>query len=84
MWNNEFIGIVAMLFVLSSFLTKGEVRIRAINIAGASLFVIYGWSIDSLSVYLLNGLLVFIHIFYIIDIKYGIKNFLKHIGREWW
>lgn len=62
MQNNELIGIFATIFVLVSFLMKGEKLIRIINILGAILFVIYGAFIGSVSVWLLNGCLILIHI----------------------
>lgn len=59
----EAIGIVATLFVLGSFLVDGEKKIRKINIAGAALFVVYGIAIGALSVWLLNGALLAVHIY---------------------
>jgi hypothetical protein len=61
----ELIGILATLFVLLSFLMKEETRIRKINIIGATLFVIYGLLIKSISVWLLNSILCFIHYYYL-------------------
>lgn len=61
----EIIGIMASLFVLTSFVFRGEATIRKINIIGASLFVIYGLLIGALSVWLLNGTLIAIHIHYL-------------------
>lgn len=58
----EAIGLLASVFVLLSFLTKGERNIRLINIVGASLFVVYGALIGALSVWLLNGILLGVHI----------------------
>lgn len=59
---SEALGIIATLFVLLSFLCKDEKHIRLINIFGAALFVAYGIALDALSVWLLNGLLIIIHI----------------------
>jgi len=59
---HEALGIVATLFVLVSFLFTSETRIRQINIVGAALFVVYGIIIGALSVYILNGALIIIHI----------------------
>lgn len=58
----ELIGISATVFVLISFLMKDASRIRKINIIGAALFVIYGMLIHSVSVWLLNAVLMVIHI----------------------
>lgn len=57
----ELIGLIATLFVLLSFLQKSEKRIRQYNIVGASLFVIYGLIIGAVSVWLLNGILLLVH-----------------------
>ena len=60
--NYEWIGVTASIFVLLSFLMQGETKIRLINIIGATLFVIYGLFIHSLSVWVLNAILVLVHI----------------------
>jgi len=61
----ELIGLIAGIFVLISFLFKNVRTIRLFNIIGAAVFVIYGILINALSVWLLNGILIFVHIFYI-------------------
>jgi len=60
---HEIIGIIATLFVLLSFLFTAEKRIRQINIIGAVLFVVYGVVIGAISIYILNGALIIIHIY---------------------
>ena len=60
---HEILGIIATLFVLASFTFNTETRIRQINILGAVLFVIYGIYIGAISVYVLNGALILIHIY---------------------
>ena len=62
----EILGILASCFVLMSFILRGEKKIRLVNIIGATMFVIYGILINSLSVWLLNGILIGVHIFYLI------------------
>ena len=69
MMSVEGLGIVATLFVLASFLLSGEKKIRSINILGSVLFVVYGIMINAVSVWLLNGMLIFIHIYKIIKLK---------------
>ena len=61
----ELIGIAATLFVLASFIVNDIRRVRIINIAGAALFVVYGILIGAFSTWLLNGLLIVIHIYYL-------------------
>lgn len=63
--NYEFIGLMATTFVLISFLMKKARSIRLVNIIGATLFVIYGLLIHSLSVWIMNGALIFVHIYYL-------------------
>ena len=58
----EIIGIFAAAFILLSFLCNGERQIRIVNTIGAVLFVIYGILINALSVYLMNGILIIVHI----------------------
>ncbi len=65
----ELIGLLATLFVLVSFLQKSEVGIRKFNIVGASLFIIYGILISSISVWLLNGILLGVHIKRLRDLR---------------
>lgn len=62
----EAIGIVGTIFVLISFLMKDIKAVRIINIIGAALFVIYGALIGALSTWLLNGVLIIVHIVYLI------------------
>lgn len=62
----EILGIVATLFVLLSFLFNKPKTIRIVNIIGAVVFVVYGILINSISVWLLNGALIGIHIYYLI------------------
>ncbi len=62
----EIIGIAGTLFVLLSFLMKDLIKVRIINIVGAVLFVVYGLLIGALSTWLLNGILVIIHIVYLL------------------
>lgn len=65
----EIIGLLGTLFVLISFLMKEVKLIRIINIVGAILFVIYGLLIGALSTWLLNAILVIIHIIYLLKRK---------------
>lgn len=58
----EIFGILAGVLVLVSFLMKGEMKIRIINIFGASIFIVYGVLLGSVSVTLLNIGLVLVHI----------------------
>lgn len=63
--NYEIIGIIATLFILASFVVNDIIKVRIINLVGATLFVVYGYSIKSFSTLLLNVLLICVHIFYL-------------------
>jgi len=65
----ELIGLLAGIFVLISFLFKDVRTIRLFNIIGAAVFVIYGILINALSVWILNGILIFVHLFYLTKLK---------------
>lgn len=51
----EVIGIVASVMIVASFFVNGEKTIRAANIAGSAVFIIYGVLIGSFSVIFLNS-----------------------------
>lgn len=61
----EAIGLIATCFVLLSFLMRQERRIRLVNIVGAALYCVYGCTIHSISTVVLNGTLIFIHIYFL-------------------
>ena len=65
----EVLGTIASLVVLISFLFDNLQKIRIINIIGCVLFIVYGLSISSFSVILLNGGLLLIHIYYLLRNK---------------
>lgn len=65
----ELIGIAGTLFVLLSFLMKDLKKVRIINIIGAVLFVVYGILIKALSTWLLNLILIIVHIVYLMKEK---------------
>lgn len=65
----EAIGIVATLFVLASFLVNDIKLVRAINIVGAAFFVIYGLLIGAFSTWLLNAILIGIHLRYLMKMR---------------
>lgn len=56
----EIVGLLAGILILISFLMRGEIKIRMVNIFGAILFVIYGILIESISVLFVNAALVLI------------------------
>lgn len=65
----EILGIIATLFVLAAFMLNDVKQIRIVDLIGAILFVVYGILIHSLSVSLLNGILIIIHLYKLIKRK---------------
>ena len=65
----EIIGLLGTLFVLLSFLMKDLKKVRIINIIGAVLFVVYGFLINAYSTWILNGVLIIIHIIFLVKRK---------------
>lgn len=61
----EWLGISASVIILISFLMKNILWVRLVNIVGAIVFVIYGIIIGAISVWLLNGMLVVVHLIYL-------------------
>lgn len=57
----EVVGVFAMIFTLLSFCFSGEKNIRRLNIISAALFSVYGLFISSVSICVLNIILVVIH-----------------------
>ena len=65
----EIWGIVATLFVLTSFLCNEEKYIRMVNIIGALIFVGYGLALQAHSVWILNGVLVIVHVWKLVKMR---------------
>ena len=61
----EIIGFLAGIFVLISFVMEGERKIRLFNIVGCVLFVVYGWMIGALSVWVVNAIIILVHLYHL-------------------
>jgi hypothetical protein len=64
----EYLGISASVMVVISFLFKSPKWIRAVNIIGALLFIIYGYLISAWSVVICNFILLIIQTVYLLNI----------------
>ena len=65
----ELLGMSATTFIVIGFLFKSQLKIRAFNLAGSVIFVVYGLLIAAPSVYLLNAICASINIYNVIKIK---------------
>ena len=59
----ELIGIAGTVLILIGFLSNSEKRIRIFDMIGSACFVTYGILIHAWSNILLNGILIFVHIY---------------------
>lgn len=65
----EIIGIFATLFIIVAFLSDDEFQIRAFDLIGALLFIVYGLTIKSFSTILLNFVLTIIQIYKLYNLR---------------
>lgn len=59
----ELIGLLATSLVFVSFMFTDIKKVRYVNIVGCILFVVYGLLIHALSVWILNGGCLLLHIY---------------------
>ena len=64
--NPEIIGLIATLLVFVSYLPKNVKWIRIINTVGCVVWIIYGIMIGGLSVWLMNALVMIVHIYHFV------------------
>ncbi|NOZ46982.1 MAG: hypothetical protein GXO79_09400 [Chlorobi bacterium] len=72
----EIIGYVASVIIATSMMMNSILKLRWINLAGASLFSMYGFIIGALPVGFLNLFIVSVDIYYLIKI-YSKKEYFK-------
>lgn len=65
----DIIGLVGTILIVISFCFKNQIIIRAINITGSALFVIYGYCVNATFTWIANVILVLINLFYIFKLK---------------
>lgn len=61
----ELIGTLASILVMLSYTLDGK-KLRIVNIIGSILFIIYGIMLGGISVIILNGITIPIHLYYIL------------------
>lgn len=65
----EYIGYLAMVLVALSIMMKDIKWLRILNMAGAIIFVVYGFLIESPPVYILNLILTVLNAYHLIKMK---------------
>ena len=69
--KNEWLGLLASVFVLVSFLTSNQIKTRIINSVGCVIFVVYGFLLPAYSTAFMNGAMLIVHAVFLI------KHFVK-------
>lgn len=66
----EYIGYLASLFVLLSFVMKKMVALRMVNIIGCGFFIVYGFMLPSISwpIVITNVAIVCVNAFYLVKL----------------
>jgi len=70
---SRIIGAVASVLVLISFLFKNIRVIRTISIIGCIFFVVYGLLMDDWIIWVLNSILILVHIYFLIRLGFAKK-----------
>lgn len=65
----EVIGLAGTLLILIGFLSNSEKRIRIFDMIGSACFVAYGILIGAISNIVLNGILIFVHLYKLYRMK---------------
>ena len=64
--QNEWLGLVASLIVLVSFLMTNQIKTRIINMVGCIAFVIYGLLLPTYSTAFMNGAVFIVHVVFLV------------------
>jgi uncharacterized protein with PQ loop repeat len=71
--NTEYIGYLASLLVLVSFLMKNMVRLRWLNTLGCMVFIAYGLLLQSIPIIITNAAIVVINSYYLFYLRKNIE-----------
>lgn len=77
----DWIGYIASLIVLVSLVMSSIVKLRVINLVGATMFAIYGFMIGSLPTGFMNVGIVFVNIYYLVGM-YKSKEYFHLLSVE--
>lgn len=77
----EIVGVIASILILISMCFnsssyKGSLFMRIFNLIGSIILTVYGSLIQAFSVVFLNGILVFVNFYYLINLI--VKNYKKN------
>ena len=82
--KNEWLGLLASVVVLVSFLTSNQIKTRIINSVGCVIFVVYGFLLPAYSTALMNGAMLIVHAVFLIKhfVKKSKEKKLKLLEKE--
>lgn len=63
--QNEWLGLIASVIVLVSFLTSNQIKTRIINMVGCVVFVVYGLLLPAYSTAFMNMAMIVVHIIFL-------------------
>ena len=64
--QNEWLGLVASIIILVSFLMTNQIKTRIINMVGCIVFVIYGLLLPTYSTAFMNGAVFIVHVVFLV------------------
>ena len=70
--QDEWLGLIASIFVLISFIMTNQIKIRIINMVGCVAWVIFGFLRPAYSTAIMNGAVFIVHVVYLT--KYFLKR----------
>ena len=78
-WLTELVGLLGSTLILVSMLSKtstdkGGLTLRALNLAGSIVFVVYGAMLPALSTMLFNIVAIVVNIYYLAKLKEHYKE----------
>jgi len=65
----EWLGYLASVLIAVSLMMRSILRLRVINLIGAIVFCIYGLWINAYPVAVVNGLIIFIDLYYLVEMR---------------
>lgn len=65
----DWVGYLAMVLVISSFVFKDILKLRMVNLIGAIAFISYGILLDAWPIIITNSIIIFIQVYYLLKPK---------------
>jgi hypothetical protein len=66
----DWVGYLAMILVISSFIFKNLIKLRMVNLAGAFAFITYGFMLNAMPIIITNSIIIVIQIYHLVKPKF--------------